>query len=198
MFLQTAMLNVPFRASDEKLLKWWDSSANQMTSILSMYALCAAAILFLVPLNHVVYRLREREEGATPWANFSHGCGVAFAAVCVVDAGMRGAVGRMVRIDTEPLPDVDTLRFATGLGHAVFGVGGMLLAGATILGISIAALRTHALPKWFGVLGLAMVVGIAVAEAIVFGMLAIPAILIWTLALAFVLWRSPMSPSTVR
>lgn len=189
--LFSAVLNVPWKASDHKLLTWWQSDSHLIETIASLFFGICAAVLFIVVANYFRALASKAEGGVTQWTAFAHSMAGAFCSAMLVLAAMRGVIGRMVKIDAAPLPGLDVLRFSTGLNYALYNTGAMAALALSILAMSIVVIRTQILPKWLGVVGVICSAVILAAVAALLGSLTVPVALVWAISMAVALWRQP-------
>lgn len=193
MLLFSAVLNVPWKASDNKLLNWWQSDSNLIATIASLFFGICAGVLFIVVANYFQALASKAEDTVTQWTAFAHSMAGAFCSTMLVLAAMRGVIGRLVKIDAAPLPGLDVLRFSTGLNYALYNTGVMAALALSILAMSIVVIRTHILAKWVGIVGIICSAVILVAVAALVGSLAVPVALVWALSMAVALWRQPLA-----
>jgi hypothetical protein len=191
LFWTVASVNVPHKADDAKLLDWWQQSSNQLSGIVSQYCAIAAALLFVVLINYV--RTLTVKTDAVQWSAFARSMGLIFSTTLLVSAALRGVIGHMVKIDGEPLPGLDVLRYSTALNYDLIGSVTMTALGLTILAVSIVVLRTLVLAKWFGYVGLVCSVIILAASVAMLGQYTIVLSLIWSLCLSVAIWRRPVT-----
>jgi hypothetical protein len=191
LFWTVASVNVPHKADDAKLLGWWQQSSNQLSGIVSQYCAIAAALLFVVLINYV--RTLTAETEAVQWSAFARSMGLIFSTTLLVSAALRGVIGHMVKIDGEPLPGLDVLRYSTALNYDLIGSVTMTALGLTILAVSIVVVRTQILAKWFGYVGLVCSVIILAASVAMLGQYTIVLSLIWSLCLSVAIWRRPVT-----
>jgi len=193
--LGTATLNIPRGASDAKLVSWWADSGNQTTAIVSMYLFVVAGLCFLVFLARLRSRLLAAEGGTGELTSLVVASGAVFVAMLLVAAASRGVVGFAVKSpgDGESLPGADTLRYLPQTGYAALGIGGLLAAAVAMATTSWLIVRTAVFGRWLAWLGSATALVIVVAAAALVGMVAIPAMLIWVLAVSVVMLRAPRS-----
>jgi hypothetical protein len=189
----TATLNIPRGASDAKLVAWWADSGNQTTAIVSMYLFVVAGLCFLLFLTKLRLRLLAAEVGTGELTSLVVASGAVFVAMLLVAAASRGVIGFAVKSpgDNESLPGADTLRYLPQTGYAALGIGGLLAAAVAMATTSWLILRTAVFGRWLAWLGAATALVIVVAAAALVGMLAIPAMLIWVLAVSVAMWRAP-------
>jgi hypothetical protein len=186
-FLGVASVDPLRGASDQELLTWWADSGNRDGFIVSMYLLLAACPLLLLFFTRMRMRLRAADAGG--WADVAFACGIVATGALSICAILRGIIPASVRFDDEPLPGVDTLRFATTLAYAAWDPV-ILFAGAYVAVVTTLALTTHAFPRWFGWLGVPVSLGCAVLLVLQSGPLALPLLNVWILAGSVHLLRS--------
>lgn len=191
-FLGTATLNIPRGASDAKLVAWWADSAHQTTAIVSMYLFIVAGLCFLLFLTRLRSRLLVAEGGTGELTSLVVASGAVFVAMLLVAAASRGVIGFAVRSpgSNESLPGADTLRYLPQIGYTALGLGGLLAAAVAMTATSWLVVRTAVFGRWLAWLGGATALVTAVAAAALVGMLAIPAMLIWALAVSVAMWRA--------
>ncbi len=178
------------QATDLELVTWWSDSGKLRDTVISSYMFLLAAPLFLVFLAGLCRRLRSAGDTAADWTGLVFGSGVAFAALLAVTAMSRGVLAQSIRFSDEPIPGPDTLRYATALSQAAFGLGAVPFAAVTIAVASAIVVRTGVLARWLGWLGLVVTAGSLVLMGLLAGGFAIPLIVIWTIAASFLMWRS--------
>ena len=188
-FLGTAAVDQP-RGTDAELVDWWSDSGNQITAAASMYLFIAAALSFLGFLTHLIARLNTTDGGGQ-LSRLAFASGVFFSTMLAVAAAFRGVVGKAVAFNDQPMPDVHTLRYLTQMSSVTLGVLATLGAAVTIIVVSYAILRTGAFRRWLAWLGILAAVVLLASQATFVGELAIPAVLIWTVAASVAIWRSP-------
>ena len=186
-------LNIPRGASDAKLVAWWADSGNQTTAIVSMYLFIVAGLCFLLFLTKLRSRLLAAEAGTGELTSLVVASGAVFVAMLLVAAASRGVIGFAVKSpgDNESLPGADTLRYLPQTGYAALGIGGLLAAAVAMATTSWLIVRTAVFGRWLAWLGAATALVIVVAAAALVGMVAIPAMLIWVLAVSVAMWRAP-------
>jgi hypothetical protein len=189
LFMTVASVNVPHDPSDAELLRWWQQSGNRTSGLASGISAIAAAALFAVVLNHV--RRLGAAARAPQWLAFAHSMGTAVTAVWLVTGAARASIGHLVDVMGEPLPGTDVLRFATALNYTLLGLSGMGVLGLAVLAISVVVLRTGALGRWVGWVGVLCAVLVLGAVAAQLGGFATPVAILWAFCLAVALWRQP-------
>jgi hypothetical protein len=192
----TATLNIPDGVSDAKLVAWWADSGNQTTAIVSMYLFIVAGLCFLLFLTKLRSRLLAAEGGTGELTTLAVASGVVFVAMLLVAAASRGVIGFAVQSPgaNESLPGPDTLRYLPQTGYAALGIGGLLAAAVAMATTSWLIVRTAVFGRWLAWLGSATALVIVGAAAALVGMVAIPAMLIWVLAVSAAMWRGPARP----
>ncbi|WP_329000225.1 hypothetical protein OHA18_38045 [Kribbella sp. NBC_00709] len=187
LFWTVASIDVPHRADDTKLLAWWQQSSNQVSGIVSQFCAIAAALLFVVIINY--FRLLTATTAAVQWTAFARSMGLIFSTTLLVSAALRGVIGHMVKVDGEPLPGLDVLRYSTALNYNLIGSITMTALGLTILAVSVVVVRTLVLARWVGYVGLGCAAVILVASAAMIGQYTISLALLWSLCLSIAIWR---------
>lgn len=188
-FWTVASVDVPHNADDAKLLDWWQQSSNQLSGIVSQFCAIAAAVLFVVLMNY--FKALTARTGAVQWTAFARSMGLIFSTTLLVSAALRGVIGHMVKVDGEPLPGLEVLRYSTALNYNLIGTVTMTALGLTILAVSVVIVRTLVLAKWFGYVGLVSSAIILAASAAMVGQFTIIFSLLWALCLSVAIWRQP-------
>jgi hypothetical protein len=195
LFMTVAVVNVPHEATDSELLQWWQQSANRMSGVWSGLFAVAAAILLPVVVNYV-HSLAATTR-APQWTAFARSMGTAATAVWLVTGAARAAVGHLVDVMNEPLPGIDVLRFATALNYTLLGLSGLAVLGTCALAVSVVVLRTDALARWAGYLGVVCAQVIVAAVLAQYGAFATPMAILWSFGLAVAIWRQPGTAPSV-
>jgi len=188
-FWTVASVDVPHKADDAKLLDWWQQSSNQVSGIVSQYCAIVAAVLFVVLINY--FRTLTAKTAAPQWTAFARSMGLVFSTTLLVSAALRGVIGHMVKVDGEPLPGLEVLRYSTALNYNVIGSITMTALGLTILAVSVVIVRTVVLAKWVGYVGLVCSAIILVASAAMMGQFTIILSLLWALCLGVAILQQP-------
>lgn len=189
LFWTVAAVDVPHKASDAKLLAWWQESANRMSGFAS--GMCAISVAIFLPVVINYLRSLRATDTAPAWMSFARSMGAAVTAVWLVTGAARASISHLVDVIDEPLPGVDVLRFATALNYTLLGLSGMGVLGLCILAISVVVLRTGALARWVGYVGVFCSVVILAAFLARFGAFATMLAVVWSFALAVGIWRQP-------
>ena len=187
LFWTVASVNVPHDPTDAELLDWWQESGNRMAGTVSSLFAVAAAVLLAVVVDHV--RRMPRASESPAWLGFARAMGAAFTATLLVSAALRGVIAHLVDTMDEPLPPVEVLRYSTALNYYLIGLPVMTTLALTIVAVSMVCLRTAALPRWTSYVGFGAAAVILVAVVAQIGAYAIPAALLWAVALGIALWR---------
>jgi len=194
LFLSVASVNPQRGVSDQELQSWWADSGNRGGFIVSMYTLLLACPLFLLFISRLRTRLRAAD--ASGWGEMAFACGIVATVGLGICAVLRGVVAGSVRFADEPLPGVDTLRFATDLAYAAWDLV-IFFAALLVAIVSALALATHALPRWLGWVGVPVTLGCAVMLAVQAAPLSIPLLIIWVLASSVHLLRTPAAATAM-
>jgi hypothetical protein len=195
LFAGVAMLELPKGATDSELVTWWSNSANQTSAVVSMYLFVLAGLSFLVMLVALRSRLVAAERGSGELSSLVLASGVVFVAMLLVAAASRGVIGFALKSPAtdETLPGADTLRYLPQIGYAVTGTGGMLAAALTMASTSWAIVSTAVFGRWLAWLGVVATAVVLVASASLSAVFAIPAVLVWALAISSALWRGKIA-----
>ncbi|MEO6715512.1 MAG: hypothetical protein ABIM89_19090 [Mycobacteriales bacterium] len=189
LFLGVAALNVPTDATDSELSTWYAESGNLVSGVVSMFAFFIAGASLLFFVSALARRLRDADASGGQLTSIMSGAGYALAATLFVTGAVRGAVGKAVEFNDQPVPAVGTLRAFNALSSTLLGVMGMLAAAVVIAVASNLVSRDVSLPRWLAYLGYVCAAVLVVAQATFLGELAIPVILIWAIATSVQLLR---------
>jgi hypothetical protein len=152
--------------------------------------------LFLGFLSHLYARVRAADRTG-PLATMVLANGIAYASALTVAAAARGVIGKATALNDQPLPGADTVRSLMELASVALGVIAMLAITATIVSFSYAILRTNAFGRWLAWLGVICAVVLVAIQGLFVGELAIPAVLVWTIATSVAIWRARGLPAGV-
>jgi hypothetical protein len=190
-FLGVAIVDVPSKATNGELVQWWSSNSHQVEALLSMVSFTLAGLFFLVFLAHLRTRLLAAEGGPGTLTTIVFSAGLLFVATLFAAATARGVISYAVKSPAagEPLPSADLLRYLPQLSYVVLGFCGLLSAALAIAVTSLLAFRTSVFGRLLAWLSLACAVGLIVANVILIGIGAIPAMLLWTVAMSVAFWR---------
>jgi hypothetical protein len=194
-FLGTATLDIPQGVSDRELVAWWSDGGHQTTAVVSMYLFVLAGLCFLVFLAKLRTRLLAAEGGTGELTALIVASGSVFVAMLFVAAASRGLIGFAVKSPAtdESLPGADALRYMPQLGYAVTGTGGLLAAALMIASTSWLITRTAVFGRWLAWLSAVAALVVVGASALLVGVFAIPAVVVWALATSFAMWRGATS-----
>lgn len=187
LFLTVASIDVPHRAGDAELLRWWQERSNRTSGIFSGLAAVGVAVSFPV-VGGYLFQV-DRATRAPHWRHFSQSMVTAATALWLVTGAVRAAIGRFVDVSDEQLPGPDTLRLATALNYSLLGLSGMAVLSLAILSISVLVLRAGVLARWVGYVGLGC--GLPMLASVIAQYGAFTTILgvLWAFCLAVALWR---------
>jgi hypothetical protein len=189
LFWTVASVDVPHEASDQALLTWWQDSGNRTSGLMSgMWALVAACSVAVLMVHLQTLAAAAK---APRWLAFARSMAAAVTALWLVTGAARAAISHLVDVMDEPLPSVDVLRFATALNYTLLGLSGMAVLGLFILAVSVVVLRTSALGRWVGYVGVGCAVLILAAVVAQYGAYTTLLGVIWALCLAVAIWRQP-------
>lgn len=191
-FMGTAMLDLPHGISDREMVAWWSDSGHQTTTVVSMYFFVLAGLFFLIFLAKLRSRLLTAEGGTGELTSLVVASGAVFVAMLFVAAASRGGIGFAIKspVGDEVVPGAETLRFFPAIGYAALGVAGMLAAAVTMATTSLLIVRTALFGRWLAWVGAAAALAIVLASIALSGVLVIPAMLLWTIAISVALWRA--------
>jgi hypothetical protein len=192
-FLTVASVNVPHKASDAKLLDWWQQSGNLNAGIASELFAILAAVLFVVVANYFRTLAARADAGHEHWTAFAHSMASAFACTLLVSSALRGVIGHLVKVQDEPLPGLDVLRYTTALNYSLIGTATMAVCALTIAAVSVVVLRTQVLGRWVGFVGLVCATLILIAVFAMYGSFGIPVANLWAVCFGVAIWRQPTS-----
>jgi hypothetical protein len=186
-FWTVASIDVPHKASDSKLLHWWQQGVNLNSALASEFFAISTAILMLVIVNHLIALAPDRDR----WAGFVNSMATVFASTMLISAALRGVIAHQVKRFEEPLPPVDVLRYSTGLNYTVLGSVGMTAFALTVIAVSVLVLRTHILASWMAYVGFGCGAVVVVAVAAMYGGFTVPIAILWALCMSVAIWRQP-------
>ena len=193
LFLTVAVLEVPNRAGDAELLRWWQEQSNRTAGILSGLAALAVAVSFPVVANFVLQL--QRAAGAPHWRGFVRSMVGAVTALWLVTGAVRAAIGRFVDVSDEPLPGPDSLRLVTALNYSLLGLSGMGVLSLAILAMSVLILSARVLPAWVGYVGLGCGIPMLASVIAQYGAFTTPLGIVWAFCLAVAVWRGDDDPT---
>jgi hypothetical protein len=190
-FLCVASVNVPHKASDAELLRWWQDGANQSAGIISMFCAIGTAVFYMVTIDYLRTLVRASGTGGTNLVQFAHSMAAAFCATMLVSGAIRGVIGSQVKVGDEPLPGVDILRYSTSLNYTLIGSVAMSVLALSMFSASLAVIKTGILARWVGIVGIVCSVIIGAASAATMGQYAIAISFVWAFGLAVAIWKRP-------
>jgi hypothetical protein len=185
-------LNVPTKATDSELVRWWSSSGHQREALISMIAMTLAGLLFVVFLAHLRSRLLTSEGGDGTLTTIVFSAGLLFVGMLFLAATARGVISFAIRTPAgeQPLPSVDLLRYLPQISYVVLGLCGLLSAALAMAVTSVLAFRTGVFGRWLAWLGFVCAAVLVAANVVLLGIAVVPAMLVWTIATSVVLGRS--------
>lgn len=189
LFMTVASIDVPHKATDSELVHWWEQSGNRMAGVVSGLSAITAGVLIAVVIDYLG-RLRATER-SPHWMGFARSMGAAVTAMWLVTGSARAVLSRLVDVQDEALPRPDVLRYATALNYTLLGLAGMGVLGLTILALSVVVLRTGALARWVGRVGIGCAVIVLAATLAQYGAYVTLVAIAWALCLAVAIWRQP-------
>jgi hypothetical protein len=195
LFCSTAMVDAPRGATDAELLSWWSDDGNLTNVLVSTYLQVGAGVCFLLFAIGLRAALMAREDGSRPLSTLAFVAAVVFVALLLASDGPRGVIAAGVKLNDEALPAPDFLRYMPQLGYVLLGTIGGVVAGVSTAAASLVIVRTGAIGRWSGMLGL-LCAAVIVVAAVALGPWFIPMFLVWVLASSAALWRSAGSTSS--
>jgi hypothetical protein len=183
-----ASVNVPHTANDAKLLEWWQQDANLTSGMVSMLFAIVTAVLFTVVSNHLILTVGTQSHHL---AGFARSMATAFTTTLLVSGALRGVMGHLVKVEDQPLPNLDVLRYTTALNYTVLGVVVMGTFALFVLSMAVLVLRTGVLARWMGFVGLGCGVLTLAAVLALMGAFTVPVAILWALCTAVAVWRRP-------
>lgn len=188
-FLTVASVNVPYHSSEAKLLAWWQVSANLSSGLFSLLFAVCTSVLFTVVANYLLTLFGRTSHVQT--TAFARSMAIAFSTTLLVSAALRGVVGHLVKVEDEPLPGIDVLRYATALNYTVISTVVMASFALTVIAIGLLVLRTELLGRWVGYVGLGCGVIVLLPTFALMGSFTIPIAILWAFCTAVAIWREP-------
>jgi hypothetical protein len=175
--------------SNAKIIAWYASSSNQNEQIVTFLLVILGAMCILVFLSGLRGHLARAEGGGAGLASLAYGAGVAALVLLVTAVALFTAPAFLISDGGMSVFVPSSFRSFNDAGFE-FWVAASAIAALTVWATSLLALRTGALPRWFGWLG--VVAGILQLLAIFF----IPALAywLWLLIASILLLRAPAGP----
>lgn len=186
-FWTVASIDVPRKASDARLLHWWQQNSNLNSALASEFFAICTAILMLVIVNHLVAIAPNRDR----WAGLANSLATVFASTMLISAALRGVIAHMGQRYDEPLPTAGVLRYSTSLNYTVLGSVSMTAFALTAIAVAVLVLRTQILARWVAFVGLGCGVVILGAVAAMYGQFTVPIAILWAISMAVAIWRQP-------
>ncbi|OAI44579.1 hypothetical protein AYO38_00360 [bacterium SCGC AG-212-C10] len=168
-------------ATNVEAAEWLAKSGNRAQMIIAMYVMAGGAIAFAVFASAVIRRLRAA--GAPDLAVDVARIGAAAYTALVLASAVAMASGAYSLIsnnEAQPL-DPGVARTST-LGFAIWVFPAAFAGSVFVASVSVAAMRSAALPRWL------CLIGLLVAVLLLFGISFLPtfSILIWALCVSIV------------
>jgi hypothetical protein len=190
LYVAAFALGIEVGDSDQEILDYYADSGNRAKEVVAFFFIAGAALgvaVFATALRSIIARL-ERERAllaALAWAG-----GIACGALVLAGNAVSRATA-FAAMDSGFQLDIDTRDLFETAGFLLV-VSGALAAIVLVVGVSLAALRYGALPRWLGWAGFVVAVLLPLAIAFV-GFLVF---LVWVLAASAVLALRP-SPGSL-
>lgn len=163
--------------SDQRIADWYTANGSGHW-LLSAYVLAAAAPFLL--LFTAVVRGRLARAGASPTSlSVVLGAGTAFAVMLMTGAALYAAVPAARVFARAPAPSADISRYLLGAAYGALVMFSALASAVFAAAVSIAALRTRALPRPLAVVGVVLAV-LMLANAV----MPMAAITLWFLVIS--------------
>jgi hypothetical protein len=154
--------------------------------MVSMGFAILTAVLFTVVSNHLLFSVGSRSPHLTA---FARSMATAFTTTLLVAGALRGVIGHLVKVQDEPLPGLDVLRYATAVNYTVLGVVVMGTFSFFVLSTAVLVLRTGVLGRWVGLVGLGCGLVTLGAVLMLMGAFTVPVAILWALCTAVAVWR---------
>ena len=193
-FVTVASVNVPHDASDAALLAWWEDDGKVWSGMVSMAFALLTAVLFSVVTNHLLVAVGDRSPRLVA---FARTMATAFTTSLLISGALRGVIGHLVKVQDEPLPGVDVLRYTTALNYTVLGVVVMVCFALTVLTLGALVLRLGTPARWQGLVGLGCGAVTLLAVAALFGAFTVPVAILWAICTAVAILRTSATSATV-
>lgn len=160
---------------DDRITAWYATHGSGEW-LLSAALLGLAAPFLLLFTATVVDRLARAGAGQVA-RSVVQGAGTAWAVVLLAGAGLYAAVPAGRTFASAPAPDAAVSRYLLGASYGTLVMFSALAAACFAAAVSVAGLRSGALPRWLAVAGLPLSV-LMLANAL----LPMAVITVWTLA----------------
>lgn len=172
-----------YSAPDEEWTSWFEDGGNRTLQLISLFALVAASLCFLVFLAGLVRRLGGLRSD-DPWMLVLVAAGIVFvAATAIAAVGLNQVSGAITfgdGPDEYPIPSADVLRQSEQFGFGVGLIAGGWAAAFTVLAASLLGRRTRGFPTWLATAGF-VVSAVLLASAFFLPLLVLVA---WTIAVS--------------
>ena len=177
---------VPSSSSDHELEAFWRAGSHPELIVAGLITAVSAPILlwFAVSILGLLEAAGERTLGLVALAS-----GIVYAALTVVGAGMVSTIPVAMQFEHVPAPSAEVARWLPAVAYSMLIEFGLVLVVAFIVATSVAVLRSQALPRWIGYLGLVAAV-LSIATATVAPMVVA---MLWFVVTSVVLVVSPPS-----
>ncbi|MGH3136437.1 MAG: hypothetical protein ACRDPV_08090 [Gaiellaceae bacterium] len=152
--------------SDAEIVDYYSDDANRGMDVVAFDLIVAASLVFLVFLAVARSRFARTESSVGFLPTMTLGSGIAAATLWLVSGVFWMAVAYTASETKEFRVDPNTERLVSEMAYLFF-VTGMYATIPFVLGTSLLALRTRALPRWLGWLGLLVSVSLLGALGVV-------------------------------
>jgi hypothetical protein len=132
---------------------WLASSGHRTMAIIGIYAMAAGGIAFLVFAAALTQRLRVAGAGNATLDIMRLSAGV-FAALQLAGGAGMGIAAISIGNGNEPKPISPDVTRVAALGFEIWVAGAMIAAALFVATVSVSALKTGALPRWLGWVGI--------------------------------------------
>jgi hypothetical protein len=148
------VLNLPQeKDSDSTITSYFASHAHRVHGAIGFFASLVAVLLLLVFLTSLRQRLLKADEQPGSLAALAFGAGIASAALWATSA-ILGNATTFATIETSKFQvDPNTYRLLANAAYLTW-VAALMIGTLVIWTTSAHALRTHAFPRWYALLGI--------------------------------------------
>jgi hypothetical protein len=187
------VMDLPEEAdSDAAVLATYTDSGKRAGLTIGVYLLAAAGLSFVWFLASLRERLR-RDAVGTALPTIAFAGGLVYVAMLFTAGAAFGVLPLAIGVGELESETVDPAlaRVLVQLGFTILLIYGLLAASVMVLAVSLAALKTGALPRWIAI------AGFVVAPLLLLGPIYMPQLLVplWSIAAGVGLARAP---ATVR
>lgn len=144
--------------SDTEITAWFASGADYPSIVGALYMAPFAGIAFLWFIGVIRDQLGEREDQF--FATVFFGSGVLFVAMFFAAVAVTGSIEISYRYLHDPAPTADEVASIQALGYTLMFVFATRVAAVFIISTATVGLRAHVFPRWFGLIGVAIGVGL--------------------------------------